>query len=130
MYSSEYASGFSGPAASHLAAPPSPRHEGNVGQAPIEAYADLYNFKWGSTSACFSSHPLLGEPCCVLTSLEMTCVIRSASFGWGVSKSTPNVDLLTHFTVARSIRNSSGSPGTKICRASTVPTETDTFPVM
>jgi hypothetical protein len=31
---SEYASGFSGPAASHLAAPPSPRHEGNVGQAP------------------------------------------------------------------------------------------------
>jgi len=34
MYSSEYASGFSGPAASHLAAPLSPRHEGNVGQAP------------------------------------------------------------------------------------------------
>jgi hypothetical protein len=34
MYSSEYTSGFSGPAASHLAAPPSPRHEGNVGQAP------------------------------------------------------------------------------------------------
>ncbi len=33
-YSSEYASGFSGPAASHLAAPPSPRHEGNAGQAP------------------------------------------------------------------------------------------------
>jgi len=33
-YSSEYASGFSGPAASHLAAPPSPRGEGNVGQAP------------------------------------------------------------------------------------------------
>jgi hypothetical protein len=33
-YSSEYASGFSRPAASHLAAPPSPRHEGNVGQAP------------------------------------------------------------------------------------------------
>jgi hypothetical protein len=33
-YSGEYASGFSGPAASHLAAPPSPRHEGNVGQAP------------------------------------------------------------------------------------------------
>jgi hypothetical protein len=27
MYSSEYASGFSGSAASHLAAPPSPRHE-------------------------------------------------------------------------------------------------------
>src|SRR4029077_13058948 len=27
MYSSEYTSGFSGPAASHLAAPPSPRHE-------------------------------------------------------------------------------------------------------
>jgi len=34
MYSSEYTSGFSGPAASHLATPPSPRHEGNVGQAP------------------------------------------------------------------------------------------------
>jgi len=34
MYSSKYTSGFSGPAASHLAAPPSPRHEGNVGQAP------------------------------------------------------------------------------------------------
>jgi hypothetical protein len=34
MYSSEYTSGFSGPAALHLAAPPSPRHEGNVGQAP------------------------------------------------------------------------------------------------
>src|SRR5881396_2168909 len=33
-YSSEYASGFSGPAASHLAASPSPRHEGNIGQAP------------------------------------------------------------------------------------------------
>ena len=33
-YSSEYASGFSGPAASHLASPPSPRHESNVGQAP------------------------------------------------------------------------------------------------
>src|SRR6266850_6496175 len=32
--STVYASGFSGPAASHLAAPPSPRHEGNVGQAP------------------------------------------------------------------------------------------------
>jgi hypothetical protein len=30
-YSSEYACGFSGPAASHLATPPSPRHEGNVG---------------------------------------------------------------------------------------------------
>ena len=36
MYSSEYTSGFSGPAASHLAAPPSPRHEGNVGQAPSD----------------------------------------------------------------------------------------------
>jgi hypothetical protein len=34
MYSREYISGFSGPAASHLVAPPSPRHEGNVGQAP------------------------------------------------------------------------------------------------
>jgi hypothetical protein len=34
MYSSEYTSSFSGPCAAHLAAPPSPRHEGNVGQAP------------------------------------------------------------------------------------------------
>jgi hypothetical protein len=34
MYFSEYTSGFSRPAASHLAAPPPPRHEGNVGQAP------------------------------------------------------------------------------------------------
>jgi hypothetical protein len=34
MYSGEHTSGFSGPAASPLAAPPSPRHEGNVGQAP------------------------------------------------------------------------------------------------
>ena len=33
MYSSEYTSGASGPTASHLAAPPSPRHDGNVGQA-------------------------------------------------------------------------------------------------
>jgi hypothetical protein len=30
MYSSEYTSGFSKPAASHLAAPPLPRYEGNV----------------------------------------------------------------------------------------------------
>jgi hypothetical protein len=36
MYSSEYTSGFSGPEASHLAAPPLPRHEGNVGQASAE----------------------------------------------------------------------------------------------
>jgi len=34
MYSSEYTPGFSGPAASHMAAPPSPHHEDNVGQAP------------------------------------------------------------------------------------------------
>ena len=33
-YSSEYASGFFAPAASHLAAPHSPRHEGTDGQAP------------------------------------------------------------------------------------------------
>ena len=32
MYSREYTSGFSGPVASSLAAPLSPRHEGNVGQ--------------------------------------------------------------------------------------------------
>jgi hypothetical protein len=34
MYSSEYDSSYSEPAASHLAAPPSPRHEGKVGQVP------------------------------------------------------------------------------------------------
>ncbi len=34
MYSGEHTSGFPGPAASPLAAPPSPRHEGNVGQVP------------------------------------------------------------------------------------------------
>ena len=34
MYSSKYTTGFSGPAASYLAAPRSPRHEGSVGQAP------------------------------------------------------------------------------------------------
>jgi len=34
MYSSEYTSGFFGPAASHLATSPSPRHEGNIEQAP------------------------------------------------------------------------------------------------
>ena len=34
MYSSEYTSGFSGPAASHLAAPPSPRYEGNARRTP------------------------------------------------------------------------------------------------
>lgn len=33
-YSSEYASGFSGSAASQLVVPPSPRYESNVGQAP------------------------------------------------------------------------------------------------
>jgi len=44
MYSSEYTSSFSGPAASHLAAPPSPRHEGNVGQAPTPC--NLRNALW------------------------------------------------------------------------------------
>jgi len=34
LYFSEYISGFFWPAVSHLAASPSPRHEGNVGQAP------------------------------------------------------------------------------------------------
>src|SRR6267143_530777 len=34
MYSSEYTSGFSEPSTTHLAASPSPRHEGNVGQVP------------------------------------------------------------------------------------------------
>ena len=32
--SGEYTSGCSGPAASHLSAPPSPCHEGYAGQAP------------------------------------------------------------------------------------------------
>ena len=42
MYSSEYTSGFSGPAASHLAAPRSPRHEGSVGQAPSLSLPTLF----------------------------------------------------------------------------------------
>jgi hypothetical protein len=37
---------------------------------------------------------------------------------------------LTHFTVARSISNGTGSPGTKICSASVIPPETEAFPVM
>jgi len=41
MYSSEYTSGFFRPAALHLAAPLSPRHEGNVGQAPSLAIGFL-----------------------------------------------------------------------------------------
>ena len=41
---------------------------------------------------------------------------------------TPKSALLTHFTVARSISNSVASPGTKICRASTIPMETGLFP--
>jgi hypothetical protein len=36
QYCSEYTFGFSRPAASHLVALPSPRHEGNVGQAPSQ----------------------------------------------------------------------------------------------
>ena len=43
--------------------------------------------------ACLHSYPLRDELCCVLTSVEMTVVIRSATFGVGVSKSTPNSDL-------------------------------------
>src|SRR6266850_504749 len=46
-YSSEYTSGFSGPAASHLVASPSPRHEGNVGQAPRRPVGGLV--QWGIT---------------------------------------------------------------------------------
>ncbi len=34
LYFGEYASGVSGPAAVQLAEPPSPRYEGNLGQAP------------------------------------------------------------------------------------------------
>jgi hypothetical protein len=45
MYSSEYTSGFSGPVASHLAAPPAHRHEGNVGPAPRANRLDLLNFR-------------------------------------------------------------------------------------
>src|SRR5437867_335982 len=44
-YSNEYASGFSGPAASHLAASPSPRHEGNIGQAPSILAVNLISFR-------------------------------------------------------------------------------------
>jgi len=39
-YSGEYTSGFSVPAALHLATPPSPRYEGNVGQAPSRIIHD------------------------------------------------------------------------------------------
>ena len=42
MYSSEYTSDFSGPVASHLAAPRSPRHEGSVGQAPSLSLPTLF----------------------------------------------------------------------------------------
>ena len=45
MYSSEYISRFSGPVASHLAAPPSPRHEGNVGPAPSNRVSRKANMK-------------------------------------------------------------------------------------
>jgi hypothetical protein len=45
MYSSEYTSGFSGPCAAHLAAPPSPRHEGNAGQAPRLALGQSIPYK-------------------------------------------------------------------------------------
>jgi fructose-1,6-bisphosphatase I len=41
-YSSEYTSGFSGLCAAHLAAPPSPRYEGNVGQAPSLSLPTLF----------------------------------------------------------------------------------------
>jgi len=53
MYSSEYASCFSGPAASHLAASPSHRHEGNVGQAPrveIDSRRDHRRCLWKSAT--------------------------------------------------------------------------------
>jgi hypothetical protein len=45
MYYSEYTSGFSGPAASHLVAPPSAGYEGNVGQAPSQ------NIRWETVNA-------------------------------------------------------------------------------
>src|ERR1051326_2163705 len=64
------------------------------------------------------------------TIMETIFVRRSATFGRRVSKSVPNSDPLTHFTMARSIRNGSGSHGTKICRSSAMPTETGLFPVM
>src|SRR5688572_4398639 len=80
----------------------------------------------GSVAAYY----LRGEPCCVLTRAEMTCVSRSATFGWGVSKSTPNSDPLTHFTLAPSSNSGFGSPGTNSCRPSSIPTDTGAFPVM
>ena len=66
----------------------------------------------------------------MFTIMETIFVRRSATFGRRVSKSIPNSDPLTHFTMARSIHNGSGSHGTKICRASAMPTETGLFPVM
>jgi len=41
MYSSDYTSCFFRPAALHLAAPLSPRHEGNVGQAPRHISSEM-----------------------------------------------------------------------------------------
>ena len=77
-----------------------------------------------------ASLTLRDESWSVLTSVEMTVVICSTAFGWRVLKSTPNSEPLTHFKMARSISNATGSPGTKICSASATPTETVTFPVM
>jgi hypothetical protein len=48
-YSSEYASGFFAPAASHLSASPFPRNEGLLGQSPREPDKDLViGIAWGS----------------------------------------------------------------------------------
>ena len=79
-------------------------------------------------NSCLLVYPLRDEQYSVLTSMEMTVVIRSATVGWGVPKFTPNLDPLTHCTIARSISKGSGSPGTKICNASAIPTETGAFP--
>jgi hypothetical protein len=60
MYSSEYTSGFSGPAASYPAPLIQPRHEDNVGQAPANFEAITKNFsKPAAQSAGTSIAPYL-----------------------------------------------------------------------
>lgn len=48
MYSSEYTSGFSWPAALQLAVSPSPRDEGNVEQAPSPFNSLKKATSWGT----------------------------------------------------------------------------------
>jgi len=60
---SEYASGFSGPVASHLAAPLSPRHEGNIGQAPTFQRVEAF---WNSFSCDHAIAALQSVPAFLL----------------------------------------------------------------